>query len=129
MTLQPASAPLLQPATAPPEVNGAVNGAVHPDDPKSSPLPGPSRLPRRKKGWGLGMKILALGLVLFLLASGLAAYFFWPTSAVNPAHLVPYTVKRERLQMTIVERGTLEAVDNRDVVCRVKAKTSGAVSS
>lgn len=40
--------------------------------------------------------------------------------------LLTHTVRREKLQLTIVERGALESAENRDVVCRVKAGTKNS---
>src|SRR5262249_5729972 len=37
-----------------------------------------------------------------------------------------HVVKRERLQLTIVERGALESADNRDMACQVKAGAKGS---
>lgn len=40
-----------------------------------------------------------------------------------------WTVKRERLVFTVVERGTLESADNADIYCRVKAGVKGGSAS
>jgi multidrug efflux pump subunit AcrA (membrane-fusion protein) len=40
--------------------------------------------------------------------------------------LVTHVVQRERLQVTIVERGALESADNREVVARVRAGAKGS---
>lgn len=37
-----------------------------------------------------------------------------------------WTVNRQKLQLAIVERGTLESAENSDIVCRVKAKSQGS---
>ncbi len=39
-----------------------------------------------------------------------------------------HKVKRETLQLTIVERGALESANNHDIVCRVKAGTRGSTA-
>lgn len=46
----------------------------------------------------------------------------FPTPYTGPT----WTVKRELLRVTIVERGTLESAENSDIVCRVKAGTKGS---
>jgi multidrug efflux pump subunit AcrA (membrane-fusion protein) len=43
--------------------------------------------------------------------------------------LILHTVKREPIQLTIVERGTLESADNCEVVCHLKAGTKGSTAS
>jgi HlyD family secretion protein len=40
--------------------------------------------------------------------------------------LVTHTVRAERLELSIVERGALESADNRDIVCRVKSGSKGS---
>lgn len=43
--------------------------------------------------------------------------------------LLLHTVIREPLLVTITERGALEAADNCDITCQVKAKTAGGAAS
>jgi multidrug resistance efflux pump len=43
--------------------------------------------------------------------------------------LVLHTVKRERLDLTIIERGALESARNSDIYCRVKAGNKGSTVS
>lgn len=43
--------------------------------------------------------------------------------------LLTYTVGYELLPVTVVERGTLESADNREVVCKVKAGARGTFAS
>ncbi len=43
--------------------------------------------------------------------------------------VIPHKVTKEFLQVTVVERGTLESADNKDVVCRVKAGSKGTFAS
>ena len=49
--------------------------------------------------------------------------------AASRPDLLPHTVQAEYLPVTVVERGTLESTDNRDVVCRVKAGSRGTFAS
>ncbi len=58
------------------------------------------------------------------LGSGFGGYF-----AGNRPDLLQHTVRAEYLPVTVVERGTLESTDNRDVVCRVKAGSRGTFAS
>ncbi len=77
--------------------------------------------------------LLALGTVLFLGASSAAVFAFSPTFgayfAASRPDLLPHTVQAEYLPVTVIERGTLESTDNRDVVCRVKAGSRGTFAS
>lgn len=43
--------------------------------------------------------------------------------------LVTHTVKRENLQLVVTERGTLEAAQNRDVTCQVKAGKGSTIAT
>lgn len=119
MTWPTASVP---PTEAAPEVE-AVNRA----ETNGSQLPGPSRLPRsqpRRPG------TRALGLAALLIAisaGGAAAYWMVGNPFASPRtdllfHRVGYT----RLDLTVVERGALESADNRDVVCKVKARNQNS---
>jgi multidrug resistance efflux pump len=53
------------------------------------------------------------------------AAYLWGTGG-NRLDLITHTVRREKLQLTIVERGTLEAANNFDVVCGVKSGAKGS---
>src|SRR5262245_50927390 len=57
--------------------------------------------------------------------AGVGAGYYAYTVIFRPTHtdLLTHKVKYEKLELTIVERGQLESADNRDVVCRVKAKS------
>ena len=59
--------------------------------------------------------------VLGAVVVGLVVLFMPRSAAVNRADQVPYTVKRDNLIISITERGTLEAAENKDVICHVKA--------
>lgn len=66
--------------------------------------------------------------MLLLIGGSLVGYFFFVKKATRP-DLVLHTVKRENLEMTVVERGTLESSENREIVCRVKAGSRGSYAS
>ncbi len=61
----------------------------------------------------MGLVVLA---TFVLLNRGLAEPFNGPT----------WTVARQKLQLTIVERGALESAENSDVFCRVKSGSKGS---
>jgi multidrug efflux pump subunit AcrA (membrane-fusion protein) len=111
------------PATTP-----GVNGSPHLGS-LSSPAPSANghaarALPgsgRRRPGWVL--PVIALGGFL-VLGSGIAALD--STQQQEGRHdVILHPVKYEDLQLTVVEKGTLESAENKDVVCRVKAGAKG----
>lgn len=72
---------------------------------------------------GLGGGLLLLGLTLYL--TGWLPF----GSGANDTRLVLHTAKYEPLQVTITERGSLESAENREIICRVKARGSGSSAS
>lgn len=118
------------PATATPQPHAA--GLSSNGDPSvltSAPRPGPSRLPRPRR-WGTGAKVLALLVIVLLLGGvGTGGWMITRGNAGPRPDLLLHKVKYEKLQLTIVERGTLESAENADVYCRVKAKTQGGTAS
>src|SRR5688500_14474884 len=74
----------------------------------------PRRPARRRSRWASALVLL----VLVGAASTAAAYYFL-TGATEPFNGPVWTVKKERLQLAIVERGALESAENSDIVCRV----------
>jgi multidrug efflux pump subunit AcrA (membrane-fusion protein) len=125
MTLQPGALPA--PPTAPPEPNGqpalekATNGQP------SSPLP--SKLPRPNR-WSTNVKLAAIaGIVLFAGVVVGGPLLLFGGANRNRADLIYHKVTHGNLQLTLVERGALEAAENRDVVCRVKARNANSTVS
>ncbi len=57
--------------------------------------------------------------------SGAAWYFFF-SGSTQLVDVVTHTVKKELLESTVVERGTLESSENSDIYCRVKARSQGS---
>jgi multidrug resistance efflux pump len=122
MMSQPANAPTAPTApglTSPSAETTGVplpNGSSHPGHVRV-----PKATPRRRTRVLL---LIAGGVVLtaaVLITVGVARGF--RTSRVD---LVTHTVRKERLELTVVERGALESADNHDILCRVK---SGAKNS
>ena len=68
---------------------------------------------------------LALAL-LVVGTSGGGAWYLLMGSNAKVLDVVTHTVKKEPLELTIVERGTLESSENSDVYCRVKARSQGS---
>jgi HlyD family secretion protein len=92
--------------------------------PGNSPVVGPTKLPgavsRRRR------PALILAVVVVLICAAVAVAAGMRSHGATREDLVTHKVKRERLELTVVERGALESADNRDVYCRVK---SGAKNS
>src|SRR5262245_11984554 len=92
----------------------------------SSPLPASSRLPRPSR-WSKGARLLvalAVAVLVILLLTG--GWWMFAGLHAPRTDLITHTVQRDKLQQTIVERGTLESAENRDVICRVKAGTKNS---
>src|SRR5262245_20328337 len=113
-----------------------------PSNPKSSHSPALSNLPRLddsptsarpEVGEAPPRKFptswVVAGAGAALLAGGIFYYIFAGGSKVNRPDLLLHTVKHEDLDLTVVERGTLESADNRDIICRVKAGSKGTYAA
>ena len=103
------------------EDNGNANGGVplHPHQ----RLHQPPRLLRRliPYFWVLG---------IFLVISGTAGAFLLSWFRIREPFTGPTaTVKKEKLKVTIVERGTLESADYSDIICKIRAKGSTFAST
>lgn len=61
--------------------------------------------------------------IILIAASSL---YFWPRSKPVRIDLITHVVKPEKLQVTILERGMLEALDNKDIVCQVRSGSKGS---
>jgi multidrug efflux pump subunit AcrA (membrane-fusion protein) len=96
-----------------------------PASPNGSPFPGPSRLPkaqRKSRPWRWVLPAVA---VLLMAVVG-AIWFVWFRGPAVRADLVTAKVEYRDLQLKVVERGTLEAKENRDIKCEVKTGNRGA---
>jgi len=112
--------------TATTETNGKSPGNVKEHPSNDSTSKHSSRLPRARR-WSIGIKALILGIVLVLvISSGGGAYYYFSGHHAERNDLVRYTVKKDKLLLTIVERGALESADNADIVCKVKAGTKNS---
>jgi multidrug efflux pump subunit AcrA (membrane-fusion protein) len=52
-------------------------------------------------------------------------WYYFNGQAAHREDLILHPVKYEKLQTTIVERGQLESAENSDILCRVKARSTG----
>jgi HlyD family secretion protein len=64
-----------------------------------------------------------------VLATAILLYSFTGGSKQNHPDLLLHTVKLEDLDLTVVERGAVEAAENADIVCKVKAGSKGNYAS
>src|SRR5262249_46947324 len=88
--------------------------------------PQPSKLPRGKRRSGI-MRFAWVIALFVVLGSAVAAWAIFFRGAQARADLsLSEPLKYTSLQLKIVERGTLEAKDNHDVKCEVKAGSRGA---
>src|SRR5207244_4067414 len=116
----PSSPLTAHPASPPPP---AANGFHPPAGPaKFTPE---SNRGKRKKGLSGGRLAALMAVLLVLVGGGGALAVYFTRGHGDRADLLFHTVRKEPLEVTIVERGTLEAADNKDVVCMVKAGARG----
>jgi multidrug efflux pump subunit AcrA (membrane-fusion protein) len=90
-------------------------------------LPVSSRPPRPRK-WSNRRK-LTTGAIVFLAVAGTLVGLLWWTGALfaKPPYSGPtWTVHKEKLKITVVARGSLEAMYNGDIYCTVRSGTKGS---
>ena len=118
MSLPTAPAEAQELPSSPATTNGQVAEAAA--------RPQPSKLPKGKRRAGVSRFVWPLALVA-LAASGVAAWgFFFRVGQARTDLSLSEPLKYTNLQLKIVERGTLEARENHDVKCEVKAGSRGA---
>ncbi len=121
MTLQ--SSP---PAASPePPVHGPAHVPAPVAVPNGVPLPTPSRLPRARRRSKLLWLFLPAAGILLMGGVGVA-WAVWFRGPQTRPDLVTYRVEYKDLQLKIVERGSLEAMESHDVKCDVKTGSRGA---
>src|SRR5262245_25454728 len=93
----------------------------------SSGAPAPSSCRRSGK---VNLWIILVGLAGVVLVGGVAAWAIIPRMFAHQRDDVIYfDVKDEPLEITVVERGALEAARNSDVICLVKASGRGSLNA
>lgn len=85
----------------------------------------PSKSARRKTPTVL---VVAGLLTLAGLAVG-GGYLLTAGNQAVRADLILHTVKYQPLSLTVVERGTLESAENKDVICKVKSRSASVPAS
>lgn len=111
---------------------------LHDPAANGSPLPAPYPEPTNKQQHrslpseshgGRGWTYYFIGFAGLILVSGaIAAYVYWKPAEDRP-DVLTHTVKRENLDVTVSEKGTLESANNIDVVCKVRAGSKGFAST
>lgn len=74
---------------------------------------------------GLKKILVAFSIPTIIVIASVSLYF-WPRTKPVRIDLITHVVKPEKLQVTILERGTLEALDNKDIVCQVRSGSKGS---
>lgn len=114
------ASPTTSHASASPSPSRESNGspAAHPS----------SHYPKPKKTFLRRYAISLIAAVIFL-AVGATVVLAWRGRKPEPFTGPVWTAKTEILQLSIVERGTLESAENSEIVCRVKASGKGSTIS
>jgi HlyD family secretion protein len=135
MSLHPANPTSPETLPSPPTANGpsaSSSLATNPFSPPVSPHRRRRRAPLaiRATIWSvLGLiAVYGLGFAIAGFSSGKARFSWWQGER-QPFDGPLWTVKKEKLQLAIVELGTLESAENRDIVCHVKAGQRGNVAT
>ncbi|HEV3443374.1 MAG TPA: hypothetical protein VG099_01970 [Gemmataceae bacterium] len=79
-------------------------------------------------GTGAKLGILAI-VVLLVAASGVGAWYWIAGFRTLRTDILTATVHKDKLAITVKERGILESAENNDVSCRVKARTPNATTA
>src|SRR5262249_48630352 len=117
MTLHPATA---APASSP-EVS--VSPATGPQAPSTNGSPSPGKLPQARRRGNSTRALMILVAAAVVGGGGYLIYYLLRNNGPSRADILTHTVRLENLQMAITERGQLESAVNRDVICRVKARS------
>src|SRR5438876_6424678 len=128
MSLSQEMTSLSDPALSPSVVE--ANGFPHPAPFPAASVNGHSSraLPshtRRRRTW---VFYFGIAVAVLLVGGAAAAYYAFRPASARPDVLL-HTVKREKLDVTVTEKGTLESANNIDVVCKVRAGNKGFATS
>ncbi|MBY0527691.1 MAG: efflux RND transporter periplasmic adaptor subunit [Gemmataceae bacterium] len=96
--------------------------------PNNSPAPVRSRLPR-PQNWSTRTKTLAATGALAVVLLVIFGYVMFRGPRSARADLVTHRVRQERVELAIVERGTLESAKNSDIYCTVKSGSKNSTVS
>src|SRR6266851_188043 len=106
------------------------NGNNFPN-PAPSPLGSPERPKSKKRGGPSIVLLCCAGFAIALMLGGGIYGILKFTKVLNSDRndLIFHVVKKESLLVTIVDKGQLEAAENKDVICAVKASKGGQFST
>jgi hypothetical protein len=118
----PATPPVPAPAPEPPTSNGETLTRNLPNAPGSSRLPKGGR--RWSNRWRIGVGVAALLVFGAAITAvlGVTGVLFGKQPYSGPT----WTVRKEKLKITIVARGSLESANNGDIYCKVRSGTKGS---
>src|SRR5947209_6466322 len=108
---------------------------IQPDtlaNPNAGPAmpPPPAKAQQHKVGFfGRFRAYLWLGAICIIIAAGIAVFVVLRLASREPFTGPTATVVRQKLLVTIVERGSLESAENNDIVVRIKAGTKGSTNA
>jgi HlyD family secretion protein len=123
---------MTQPTSAVPQANPSMeaHAALALDANGNGNLDGkrPSKIPSRERKKGRSTLWLALG-ILGIVGLIVGVFIYWQSIARASFSDPTWTVKKQKLILSIVERGSLESANNAEFACRVKAKTQSGVAT
>jgi multidrug resistance efflux pump len=124
------------PRTAPPAAEAPASANPSPANNGATTAPSlsvarASSRPPRAQHWSKQRKLLTLGAgaLTVLAVLGLALYWTGALFGRPPFNGPTWKVQKQRLRITIVERGSLESANNGDIVCTVKARAQGSTTA
>jgi HlyD family secretion protein len=99
--------------------------------PPTAPAPTPPRRPARRKRSALARVLTVVAVLAALAGVAFAGVSYFGKGLFQTARLdlLTHKVKAELLPVTVVERGTLESAENKDVICKVKAGSKASFAS
>lgn len=97
--------------------------------PSQSPNSHASHAPSKKKKSAIRRFAVPIVAAMLLVAFALSYWAIRATRKPEPFNGPLWTAAKEKLQLSIVERGTLESAENSEIVCRVKASAKGSTIS
>src|SRR5436305_374659 len=88
--------------------------------PSAEGSPHKAPLPRATRKAGSRRFLILVLLAALVVGGGLGWRFVWAGRTPEPFNGPTWSAAKERLILSIVERGALESAENSDIICRVK---------
>jgi HlyD family secretion protein len=88
----------------------------------------PGARPGRPHGWSSQRKLFTGGAALVIFLGTAVGVLAWTGTIFGKAVYTgpTFTVRKEKLKVTVVSRGSLESASNGDIYCRVRSGTKGS---